>query len=544
MKANIKYFQNQPYIVTDQSFAGFKELSNGHFANIYNEVTRTQVGLEIPWSKNYEWPTYPVPDFKPMKHQKITTEFMLNEHRCWVLNGMRSGKTYSTLCSIDILFKTQRIERVVIFAPLSILDDTWKQELFWTMPNKRVFIGNTSIDEANAALMSGRYDIVVLNHDKVDTCSEGLKLFNPCCVVVDEAGGFRYSTTNRTKALTNLVGIPGSDKFSNEQLRRYFYILTATPTSQNKTDCWALARLVSPHLLPNRGMSFNSFRERVCVPVQAKGRMGVDWLPKRGCDKYISSLLEPAIKYATADCVDLPPIVYTQRRVAATEPQRKAIRDITKHKISIVEDVDDKSNTAIVADTPGARYAKVMQMFGGAVRDNDGTVRKVGADKRVKELTDILDELGPAEKVVVCVSFTGIQNYVLKKLRTKKIDGLLINGSCSGKERTEIVRKFRSDKSCRVLVAHPECIKYGLNLTCANTIVWYLPPMTADQWIQANQRTTGKKSSSKRKINIISLYGSSLEKMLYQRRTEQQTSDESITDVWKVIVDHVKTQGV
>ena len=544
MKANVQYKDQQPYIITDESLAGFKQLSNGYFANIYNLVTRKQVQDAVPWTKSYEWPRYPFDNFKTMEHQKHTTEFLLNNDRAWCLNGMRSGKTLSTACAIDLLFKTQRAKRVVIFAPLSILEDTWKQELFWIMPNRSVFIGNTSIDEANAALMSGLYDIVVLNHDKVDTCSEGLKAFDPDAVIVDEAGGFRYATTNRTKALTDLVGIPDSAKFTKTQLRRIFWILTATPTSQNKTDCWALVRLVSPHLLPNHGMSFNAFREKVCVPVQAKGRMGVDWLPRKDCDKYISSLLEPAIKYATSECIDLPPIVYTQRRVGSTEPQRKAIRDITKHKISMVDDVDDHSKTAIVADTPGARYAKVMQMFGGAVRDNDGTVRKIGADKRINELLDILNELGPDEKVVVCVSFTGIQKFVLNKLAKKKIGGLLINGNCTGRERTEIVRTFRSDKSCRVLVAHPECIKYGLNLTCANTIVWYLPPMTADQWIQANQRATGKKSDTKRKINIISLYSGSLEKMLYKRRVEQQTSDESITDVWRVIVNHVKKHGV
>ena len=48
----------------------------------------------------YKWPMAN-PDHKPFKHQVETSEFLIKNPKCFVLNDMGVGKTLSALWSAD-----------------------------------------------------------------------------------------------------------------------------------------------------------------------------------------------------------------------------------------------------------------------------------------------------------------------------------------------------------------------------------------------------------------------------------------------------------
>jgi SNF2 family DNA or RNA helicase len=75
----------------------------------------------------------------------------------------------------------------------------------------------------------------------------------------------------------------------------------------------------------------------------------------------------------------------------------------------------------------------------------------------------------------------------------------------------------------KVLVAHPATTSHGLTLTAADTVIWFAPTVSADHYIQANNRAD--RPGQKNNVTIYNLYATALEKQWYSavhdRRVKQ-----------------------
>lgn len=518
----VKYHNEQPYLFADREVNGMHQYkdTNVHYLpmNLYNRtMVESVTGQTIPLLSDYPWPS--PPHIKPYKHQRITAEFLANNMRCWCLNGMRSGKSLSTAWALDFLFRSKTIERVLITAPLTILEDVWKFELFNVMPQTKVYIANESVDDFIHAMKYGDYDIIVCNHDKIKYATNTIDRWDPNMIVVDEAGGFRYWNTDRTKALTKLL----------RPIHRGLWALTATPVAQGPTDVWALARIIAPERVDK---SFKRFEDRVISRCQFSRRVTV----RPQADDIVKQALHPAIRYATEDCIDLPPQGYVTRKCPLTKEQDKAIGELRRAAVSIIKDIESGEDTKVVAANGAVVAGKIIQTLGGVVLDNNGEPRKVGADKRISELVSIINEAGG--KVIVMCTFTAIMSYIQKQLGKKKIGSVILNGktNSSAAARTEVLDKFRTDDNTQVLILHPSVGKYGLNLSIANTSVWYLPTWRSEDFMQANARMQSARTDTKQKTTVVKISSGPFEDRLYQRLTDKETAQANIIDVFRSIV--------
>ena len=80
----------------------------------------------------------------------------------------------------------------------------------------------------------------------------------------------------------------------------------------------------------------------------------------------------------------------------------------------------------------------------------------------------------------------------------------VVDGRVSAGKRTQIFREFRSAKDPHILLAHPQVLAHGLDLTAASLTVWYAPTWKAEVYQQANARTDGSRQEVK--IDICHLY--------------------------------------
>jgi SNF2 family DNA or RNA helicase len=64
----------------------------------------------------------------------------------------------------------------------------------------------------------------------------------------------------------------------------------------------------------------------------------------------------------------------------------------------------------------------------------------------------------------------------------------VVHGSRSIGERNDAIQQFKSDPSCRILVATPGAAKEGLTLTIANKAIFFDRSFSLDDYLQAQDR--------------------------------------------------------
>jgi len=90
------------------------------------------------------------------------------------------------------------------------------------------------------------------------------------------------------------------------------------------------------------------------------------------------------------------------------------------------------------------------------------------------------------EKVIVWTSFTDNVDWIARELAD--FGAVRVHGKRSYFERDAAIKRFKTDPSCKVLVATPASAKEGLTLTVANHAVFYDRSFSLDDYLQAQDR--------------------------------------------------------
>jgi len=109
----------------------------------------------------------------------------------------------------------------------------------------------------------------------------------------------------------------------------------------------------------------------------------------------------------------------------------------------------------------------------------------------------------------VFVSFRRALDRVSEYLTKQGITNAVISGDVTGKARDTILTAFMDNDDPKVLVAQPKTASHGLNLTCADTIIWFNPIFSTEQYTQANERMA--RPGQTHKMSIIHLGANKLE---------------------------------
>ena len=96
---------------------------------------------------------------KPFEHQSVTTDHILKHPRCLITSDPGTGKTRSVL---DALLN--RGSRVLVLAPLSILEASWADDIAKFTPQITYAVAYAKNREQ---AFSGDEQIVITNHDAV-----------------------------------------------------------------------------------------------------------------------------------------------------------------------------------------------------------------------------------------------------------------------------------------------------------------------------------------------------------------------------------------
>lgn len=438
----------------------------------------------------YGWPG----QFTPYDHQRMTAAFLTTHNRCLVLNEIGTGKTQSALWAADYLMHQGLVKKVLILSPLSTLERVWGDAIFKQFfHRKHVVLHGTAARRKK--LLKTEADFYIINHDGFGIIAPDI-IGEFDLIIVDEAAVLRNAGTSRYKQFSRWLTL-------NTEAR--LWLMTGTPTPNEPTDAWTLAKLVGN---PDVARTFTAFREQTMIK---SGQY--KWLPRADSADIVKDVLQPSVRYTRDECFDLPDTVIQTRKVALTPEQAKHFKTMMQ---KLVVDVQQGGGT-ISAVNEAVKVQKLIQIACGVAYTDDGQDFEIDCSPRVNAVKEVIEEAG--EKVIVFVPLTGTLNMLERELSKRWSTGV-VNGAVSSKKRDVIFHDFQHSKDPRVLIAHPATMAHGLTLTSASTVIWYGPITSNEQYVQANGRIEriGKKHVS----NVVHIEATELEHRMYHRLANKQ----------------------
>jgi SNF2 family DNA or RNA helicase len=437
----------------------------------------------------YDWPG----QYTPFDHQKQTAAFLTLQHRGLVLNEIGTGKTQSALWAADYLIKTRKVRKILILSPLSTLERVWGDGIFTGLVH-RTFVVLHGTAERRMKLLKTDVDFYIINHDGFPIIAEHcINMFD--LVIVDEAAVLRNPSTQRFKIFRKWI-----DRNPDARL----WLMTGTPTPNDPTDAWALARLVGSPFLTK---TFTAFREQVMMKIgQWK------FVPRPESMEIVKHILQPAVRYTRDECFDLPETIIQTRQVELTAEQKKHYAQMLRHFVT-----EAAAEGTITAVNEAVKIQKLVQIACGVAYGDDGQNIELDCAPRVNLVKEVIEEAG--EKVIVFVPLTGTLHMLEKEL-SKHWSVAVVNGEVSANQRNIIFQGFQHEKDPHVLIAHPGTMAHGLTLTTASTIIWYGPINSNEIYVQANGRI--ERIGKKRVSNVIHIESTDLEHRMYERLRNKQ----------------------
>jgi SNF2 family DNA or RNA helicase len=449
--------------------------------------------------RDYEW----TGRYAPYMHQRDTSSFLTLRKRAFCFNEQGTGKTASVIWAADYLMKQGLIKRVLVICPLSIMKSAWQQDLFTFAMHRGCSVAHGTADQRKKIIKAGT-EFVIINFDGVAVVKEEILKGGFDLVVVDEASAYKNAQTNRWKVLNEINKTVG-----------WLWMLTGTPAAQSPLDAFGLAKLVNPEGCPK---FFGQFRDKVMQKI----RQHV-WRPTLDADRIVHKMLQPAIRFEKAQCLDLPPVTHVEREAPLT-PQQKKYYNLLKKKM-VIEAAGEQVSSVNAA----VNINKLLQISGGAVYTDDKQVIEFDVRNRLEVVLEVIEEA--SHKVLVFVPFTHTIELLAEFLTKNKISCDVISGKVSVNKRSEIITKFQTTPNPHVLIIQPQAASHGLTLTAANTIIWYAPVPSVETYLQANARID--RPGQHNPMTIVHIQGSEIEARLYTLLRSNIANHSKIIELYK-----------
>jgi SNF2 family DNA or RNA helicase len=251
------------------------------------------------------------------------------------------------------------------------------------------------------------------------------------------------------------------------------------------------------------------------------------WVAKDTAKSTVFAALQPAIRFTKEQCLDLPDMVYTKRKIELTTQQKKYYEMLRKRMVMQV------AGEHITAVNAAVNINKLLQISAGAIYTDDGDSIQFDISNRYRVLREVIDEC--SQKVLVFVPFRHTIDMLADKLTSDGITYDIIRGDVPAHKRSEIFERFQNTPDPKVLIIQPQAAAHGVTLTAASTVVWWGPTSSLETYAQANARV--HRSGQKHKCTVIQLAGSLVEQRVYSLLDDKIDAHSAIINLYKEVLD-------
>lgn len=473
--------------------------------------TLRSLGIKCDAPVNHDGFLYPG-RYVPFAHQKETVAFLTTNDRGFCFDDPGCGKTAACVWAAEYLMQKGLIRRVLVISTLSTMRDVWEREIFNLTPNRTAAVAHGSNkDRRTATIRDPRIEWVIMNHDGVPHNLEALQAASDLdLVIIDECTAFKNPTSNRFKALRKVCARP----LDYGPVCRV-WALTGTPIAQSPVDAWAMCRIICPERVP---ASYTLMKDTLLMKIGM-----FKWVPRKDAVAKVYDMMQPAIRHAKADCLDLPPVVQSDRMTTLSAQQKQALGELQR-----LQKVTLASGKSIVALNAAIEVSKRLQVCSGIVIDENGNPLSIDADARLSAINDLIDE--SASKTVVFCAYKGALRRVVEYLEGQGKTVAWVDGSVSEGKRSAIFRAFQNDPDPQVLVAHPKTTSHGLTLTAASTVVWNGPVMSSETYKQGNGRID--RPGQAHVCRVVHLLSAQIEEKMFKVTRDRGLTENDLLDLY------------
>lgn len=401
-------------------------------------------------------------------HQVANTAFKVANKRVIDASDPGTGKSRATLDAFAQLKEAGEVDKMLVFAPLSILRPSWAADCREFTPHLTCSVV-TAKEKLKALPPAVQADIYVINHDAINWL---LKQWKPTpgerwVLVIDEVPAFKHRTSQRSKAMA---------QFRHPFDWRWF--LSGTLNSNGVLDMWHPLFLCDDGA--RLGKQFWGYRAQVCTP-EATGPGGqyTQWVEKPHARQIVADRIKDIMfRVKFEDCLDVPENVRRYMEVDLPPKLLAQYRQLQREAA-----LEHESGALITAIHAGAKAQKLLQLCAGALYDGEGGYKVFDTSR-----TDLALDLIEARDASICAFLWKHQRDLLVEGATKR--GLrfgVIDGETPLKEREVLVARYQMG-DLDVIFAHPQSAAHGLTLTRGTATIWPSPTRNAEWFQQLNRR--------------------------------------------------------
>jgi SNF2 family DNA or RNA helicase len=148
-------------------------------------------------------------------------------------------------------------------------------------------------------------------------------------------------------------------------------------------------------------------------------------------------------------------------------------------------------------------------------------------------LEEILEET--QRKVIIFALFRSTISAIHAHLLKRHIATEMIHGDVPPIKRGDIIRRFQHEPEPRVLVMQPAASAHGITLTAADTVVFYGPLMSVEQYIQCCARADRKGQNSD-KVTVVHIQSSPVEKRMFKALSQKVDDNGLLTEMFNNVI--------
>jgi len=397
---------------------------------------------------------------KPFEHQRQALIKGADRNNFAYFMEMGTGKTKVAIDNMAYLFQKNEINVVIVVAPNSVYRN-WVNEI-----NTHCSVDTTiGIHKVNKKFeyKEGKLNFFLINVEAFSH-SSGVKLLSKVVekhyeklgVIVDEATTIKNRSAKRTKNICKLF-----------QKSTYKRILTGSPITKSPLDLYSQCEFLSPAILGFTNYYVFRARYSVMRQIQVGGNKNL-MIPLyyQNLDELEEKIKTFSFRVRKKECLDLPDKIYEKRDITLTQPQQKAYGDLKEYCRAIIEDDMASYNNKLT------EIIKLQQVCNGFIKTDDGET-KIFSNAKLTELMNILEEI--EGKVIIWANFVHNIEEITEALKNKydPMSVVQVYGAVSVEARSSAVVNFQKNDKVRFFVGNPSTGGYGLNLTAANTVIYF-----------------------------------------------------------------------
>ena len=456
---------------------------------------------------------------KPYHHQKVAFDFALEKLEengsAALLMDMGLGKSLTSISIIGQLYKENKIDKVLVVCPTSIIS-VWQKEFDKFADYEyhiEAIIGSTMTkrkEKLKALCHKQGLKVAIINYEATWRMERELNIYKPNIIVCDESQKIKNPSASQSKTLHRL-GVKAA----------YKIILTGTPVQNSPMDVFSQWKFLDPNIF---GLSFYAFRNRYAV---MGGYYNHQIIKYRNMDELTSKAHSIAYRITKEEALDLPEQIFLNRYCELESSARKVYDTVMKESYAELMDGE------ITATNVLTKLIRLSQISGGHVKDDEGRMQVISKAK-LNELKDIMEDviIDNKKKLVVFARFIPEIESIKQLADEMRIRYSYITGEIKTDDRGVMCDNFQNDEDVKLFIAQIQTAGLGITLTAADTAVFYSLDFNYANYSQAIARThrIGQKNTCTY-INLIST--ETVDEKIIKALESKEDIAKSIVDNWR-----------